>query len=61
MTIDLIKEQIEDIKKVTREVTQSKAAANQFLIDADIFLEDIKEENTIHVTCCAPCVSQPIQ
>ncbi|MEO6229635.1 MAG: hypothetical protein ABJB11_04495 [Ferruginibacter sp.] len=57
MTKDLIKEQIEDIRKLTEEVTKSKEAANQFLIDAGIFLEDNsqKEDNNLNEYYCAPC------
>jgi hypothetical protein len=39
-----IQEQIDDIKKVTEIVSQSKESANNFLYEAGIFLEDSKDD-----------------
>jgi hypothetical protein len=39
-----IQEQIDDIKKVTEIVSQSKESANNFLYEAGIFLEDRKDD-----------------
>jgi phosphoribosylaminoimidazole-succinocarboxamide synthase len=39
-----IQEQLDDIKKVTEKVAQSKELANNFLNEAGIILEDKKED-----------------